>query len=34
MASKFVWYELMTSDASAAEKFYCDVVGWNARDSA
>ncbi len=33
MASKFVWYELMTSDASAAEKFYCDVVGWNARDS-
>ncbi len=33
MASKFVWYELMTSDAPAAESFYRDVVGWSARDS-
>ncbi|PSJ61305.1 VOC family protein [Pseudaminobacter soli (ex Li et al. 2025)] len=27
--SKFVWYELMTSDVDAAEKFYKTVVGWN-----
>jgi predicted enzyme related to lactoylglutathione lyase len=24
----FIWYELMTSDANAAAKFYGDVVGW------
>ena len=30
---KFVWYELMTTDMAAAETFYKDVVGWNARDS-
>lgn len=28
-ASKFVWYELMTSDLDAAEAFYKAVVGWN-----
>jgi uncharacterized protein len=33
MVSKFVWYELMTSNAFAAESFYRDVVGWSARDS-
>ncbi|HEY0146087.1 MAG TPA: VOC family protein [Methylovirgula sp.] len=33
MASKFVWYELMTSKAFAAETFYHDVVGWSARDA-
>ncbi|QAY95066.1 glyoxalase [Methylovirgula ligni] len=33
MASKFVWYELMTSDAPGAESFYRDVVGWSARDA-
>src|SRR5687767_12314179 len=27
---KFVWYELMTTDPSAAEAFYTDVVGWKA----
>lgn len=27
--SKFVWYELMTSDVDAAEHFYKTVVGWN-----
>ena len=26
----FTWYELMTSDAKAGEKFYRDVVGWGA----
>ncbi len=30
---KFVWYELMTSDIGAAEKFYKTVVGWNAKDA-
>jgi predicted enzyme related to lactoylglutathione lyase len=28
-----VWYELMTSDAKAAEAFYTRVVGWSAADS-
>lgn len=23
-----VWYELMTTDTAAAEKFYTNVVGW------
>ena len=27
----FVWYELMTSDADAAEAFYSKVVGWRAQ---
>ena len=27
-ASPFVWYELMTTDADAAAKFYGSVVGW------
>lgn len=29
----FIWYELLTSDADGAEKFYGDVIGWTARDS-
>ena len=33
MPNNFVWYELMTSDAEAAEVFYRKVVGWNAQDS-
>ena len=28
----FVWYELMTSDAAAAEEFYKTVVGWKTQD--
>ena len=24
-----IWYELMTTDADGAEKFYADVVGWS-----
>jgi uncharacterized protein len=28
--SNFVWYELVTSDAKAAEAFYRGVVGWEA----
>jgi hypothetical protein len=31
--SKFVWYELMTTDLDAAAKFYADIVGWNAQKS-
>ena len=27
-ASRFVWYELMTSDKAAAAAFYSEVVGW------
>ncbi|MBD9373547.1 VOC family protein [Rhizobium sp. ARZ01] len=30
---KFVWYELMTSDTAAAERFYKSVVGWAAKDA-
>jgi uncharacterized protein len=30
---KFVWYELMTSDAKAAEDFYKKVIGWSAQDA-
>ena len=30
---KFVWYEVMTTDTKASEKFYRDVVGWDAKDS-
>ncbi len=29
----FVWYELLTSDADAAQRFYGDVIGWTAADS-
>ena len=33
MPNNFVWYELMTTDAKAAEGFYGKVVGWKAQDS-
>lgn len=29
----FIWYELLTSDADAAQAFYGDVFGWEMRDS-
>jgi predicted enzyme related to lactoylglutathione lyase len=29
----FVWYELMTTDAAAAEPFYKSVIGWGAKDA-
>jgi uncharacterized protein len=28
MHGQFVWYELMTSDADAARKFYAPITGW------
>jgi predicted enzyme related to lactoylglutathione lyase len=30
---KFCWYELMTTDAAAATRFYETVVGWGIQDS-
>jgi uncharacterized protein len=30
---KFFWYDVMTTDINAAQKFYGDVVGWGAEDS-
>jgi hypothetical protein len=30
---KFVWYELLTSDAKAAETFYRGVIGWETKDA-
>jgi uncharacterized protein len=30
---RFVWYELITTDITAAMDFYRDVVGWSARDA-
>jgi len=32
-ASRFVWYELMTTDVRAAASFYSEVVGWRADHS-
>jgi uncharacterized protein len=29
----FIWYELLTTDADAAQKFYSSVVGWRITDS-
>ena len=33
MPGQFFWHELMTTDTTAAEKFYGGVVGWKAVDS-
>ena len=30
---KFVWYDVMTTDTKAAEKFYSAVLGWTIKDS-
>lgn len=32
-SGKFVWHELLTSDAKAAEGFYSHVVGWGMLDA-
>jgi uncharacterized protein len=29
----FVWYDVMTNDTGAAQKFYSSVVGWSIKDS-
>jgi predicted enzyme related to lactoylglutathione lyase len=31
--ANFVWYELMTTDAKAAEDFYRKVIGWKTQDA-
>ncbi len=31
MASHFIWYELLTPDANASQRFYGDVVGWTVK---
>ena len=33
MANTFVWYDVMTTDVKAAEKFYSAVMGWKMADS-
>ena len=36
MANKqgdFIWYELLTDDADAAQAFYGNVLGWRVKDS-
>jgi predicted enzyme related to lactoylglutathione lyase len=30
---RFVWYDVMTTDTKAAESFYRQVIGWDAKDS-
>lgn len=30
---KFIWYDVMTTDMKAAEKFYTSVIGWTAKDA-
>jgi uncharacterized protein len=30
---KFVWYELLTTNMTAAETFYRGVIGWSAKDA-
>jgi uncharacterized protein len=32
MPNAFFWYDVMTTDTKAAQKFYCDVMGWTAQD--
>jgi len=34
MVSHFIWYELLTTDVDAAQRFYSDVVGWTVRPGA
>ena len=31
--NEFIWYELHTTDAKAAEAFYSNVIGWNVKDA-
>ena len=33
MNCNFIWYELITTDVNAAQKFYGEVVGWKVADS-
>ncbi len=31
--ANFIWYELLTDDAGAAQAFYAAVIGWQVGDS-
>ena len=33
LTAKFVWYDVMTTDTKAAQKFYAKVIGWKGKDS-
>ena len=33
MASHFIWYELLTTDADAAQRFYSALIGWTVKAS-
>jgi len=33
MSSRFIWYELLSTDADAASAFYSEVAGWKIQDS-
>jgi predicted enzyme related to lactoylglutathione lyase len=33
MAMRFIWYDLMTTDAGAAAGFYHGVLGWKTTDA-
>lgn len=33
MSDSFFWYDVMTTDMDAAQKFYGDVVGWGVEDA-
>lgn len=33
MPGRFFWYDIMTTDTAAAQKFYGEVVGWGAEPS-
>jgi predicted enzyme related to lactoylglutathione lyase len=34
MTSRFIWYELLTTDADAAQRFYGDLLGWTLQPGA
>ena len=33
MSSRFIWYELLSTNALAAHAFYSETIGWNIQDS-
>src|SRR6476469_5994664 len=33
MVSHFIWYELLTTDVDASQRFYTAVVGWSVQPS-
>jgi len=33
MHGSFFWYDVMTTDTKAAQKFYSEVIGWSAQPS-